>query len=87
MHVCFLFSGYRLEGLKVVSKGGQAFSFKGITFAELDNLFYVQLQFDCTPPQGGNSWGAGGGVLWPPNFWPTPLFSRFSHTTDHQKWC
>ena len=29
------------------------------------------------------SWGGGGvGRLWPPNFWPTTLFSGFSHTTD-----
>ena len=26
--------------------------------------------------------GGGGGGLWPPNFWPTTLFSGFSHTTD-----
>ena len=35
--------------------------------------------------QGGNSWGGwGGGGLWPPNFWPTSLFSGFSHTTDRK---
>ena len=28
--------------------------------------------------------GAGGGGLWPPNFWPTTLFSGFSHTTDRK---
>ena len=33
--------------------------------------------------QGGNSWGAGGSVA-PPNFWPTTLFSGFSHTTDRK---
>ena len=32
---------------------------------------------------GGNSWGAGGGCG-PPNFWPTTLFSGFSHTTDRK---
>ena len=26
--------------------------------------------------------GAGGGGCGPPNFWPTTLFSGFSHTTD-----
>ena len=28
--------------------------------------------------------GLGGGGLWPPNFWPTTLFSGFSHTTDRK---
>ena len=28
--------------------------------------------------------GAGGGGLWPPNFWLTILFSGFSHTTDRK---
>ena len=43
-----------------------------------------------SPPSsysGGNSWGGGGGGaggLWPPNFWPTTLFSGFSHTTDRK---
>ena len=31
--------------------------------------------------QEGNSWGGWGGCG-PPNFWPTTLFSGFSHTTD-----
>ena len=34
--------------------------------------------------QGGNSWGSGGGGLWPPKFWPATLFSGFSHTTDRK---
>ena len=29
---------------------------------------------------GGNSWGGAGGPQ-PPNFWPTTLFSGFSHNT------
>ena len=42
-----------------------------------------KLQF-IIPKQGGNSWGGGGGGLCPPNFWPTTLFSGFSHTTDRK---
>ena len=30
--------------------------------------------------QGGNSWGG----LWPPNFWPTTLYTGFTHTTDRK---
>ena len=37
-----------------------------------------------TYDSGVNSWGAGRGGLWPPNFWPTTLFSGFSHTTDRK---
>ena len=39
-----------------------------------------------SPIQGGNSWGdwGGGGGAVAPNFWPTPLFSGFSHTNDRK---
>ena len=30
----------------------------------------------------GGGWGGGGAQ--PPNFWPTALFSGFSHTTDRK---
>ena len=33
---------------------------------------------------GGAGGGGGGGGCGPPNFWPTTLFSGFSHTTDRK---
>ena len=51
-----------------------------------DAVFKLHFKKVHTLNQGGNSWGGGhgGGGAVPPNFWPTTLFSVFSHTTDRK---
>ena len=43
------------------------------------SLLLVDIPVDIP---GGNSWGGWGAT--PPNFWPTTLFSGFSHITDRK---
>ena len=62
----------------VFLKGRCAVGKKGSSNSPLDQEHLGIMKGNCN---NGVIPGGGAGGLWPPNFWPTTLFSGFSHTT------